>query len=326
MVNILFMRPPQKHGGPGSFQTRFESYLKSKNFNIRYFSKNCVLDKSNTLIFVISSTKHIFWLIKSKIKGYPIMLRLDGPNWEYRYRKLGFIYTLKSLADNFITFFIGNFLATTIIFQSNFVKKIWNPFLPLCNNKAVIINGIDNLTSDTKSITKNNKFIVAEGELYSKVSAHILNNFNYHIDVYGKVSDEFINSIHNKFVNFKGIVSRDTILEILPNYSALLSLELQPACPNIVVESQASGTPVLAFDIGSIAELVDTKFNPLLQYASRDSKFEIPRLDQINFLASYFINNFSWNDELKKSAKKRLSFNKTGNMYIKLIKESFNEM
>ena len=77
---IGFPHPPQSHGGPGSFQLRLETQLKSLGWRIVYPESNILPD----VILVVGGTKKINWLKKCKKKGSKIVHRLDGLNWQHK--------------------------------------------------------------------------------------------------------------------------------------------------------------------------------------------------------------------------------------------------
>lgn len=315
------MRPPQSYGGPGSFQTRLEKFLSNEKYSIEYFSeKRENIRIKDSVIIVFSSSKYLFWLFKARIKRTKIILRLDGINWEQRFRKLGLRYTIKAYLDNFITFVIANTIASDIVYQSHFVKKEWGRYVKKSIKSHVIYNGVQSNEYFTRKDTQRNGLImVAEGELYSDPAISILNKIEHQVNVYGKCSSEFKAKVNNSLVHFKGVVSRTTITEMLPKYSAVLSLELCPACPNIVIEAQMAGTPILCYDTGSIKELVHPILNPIMKYGACADLCQTPQMDHLNIIGEFLLKRFNEYAEIQLHAKSKFEFEIIGENYLKVI-------
>lgn len=320
---IIFMRTPQKHGGPGSFQSRLEDYLKEKSINFDYFKnvKNTNSNSSTQVICIFSSTKNLFWVFLQKLKGSKIIIRLDGLNWEYKYLKIPLKKKIYAIIDNFITFIIINLFSTDVIFQSNFVKREWGKWIIKKKRTHVIYNGFNFSEHNEYSEKKNSnyQFLVAEGELSSPISIKILNSINYNVDVYGKCNKNFISKIHNTKIKFMGVVPRNEMNFIFKRYKALLSLEVCPACPNAVIEAQSNGLPILCYETGSISEIVHPYLNPILDYGANPKKYEYPRLDQINLIAGYLIQNFKFNREIQEYSYQKFNMNIIGKEYCKVF-------
>ena len=119
-MKICFPHKAPKIGGPGSFQKRLESQLKRDGHAIIYSN-----DKNRPdLIIVIGGTRKLLWLLKNKIIGVPIILRLGGLNWLHRHINYGLKYFIKAELSNYLARFI-KFLSDYIVYQSYYVKDIW---------------------------------------------------------------------------------------------------------------------------------------------------------------------------------------------------------
>jgi glycosyltransferase involved in cell wall biosynthesis len=57
---------------------------------------------------------------------------------------------------------------------------------------------------------------------------------------------------------------------------ALFSADLHPACPNSVIEALACGLPVVAYDTGSLAELITPEAGVVAPYGGNPWKLEPP--------------------------------------------------
>ena len=71
-------------------------------------------------------------------------------------------------------------------------------------------------------------------------------------------------------------LSNDAIPEIDRSAHLLFSSDIHPACPNAVIEALACGLPVVAFDTGSLKELVPDTAGVVSPYGSDPWKLEKP--------------------------------------------------
>ena len=74
----------------------------------------------------------------------------------------------------------------------------------------------------------------------------------------------FIKSIDS--INYCGVVKRLDMPQIMRCDGVFLPLELQPPCPNAVIEALASGLAVVSFNTGSLEELMTEKVGMLVPY------------------------------------------------------------
>ena len=78
-----------------------------------------------------------------KLQGSKMIHRIDGAKWQYKY-KGSLIDKVKSILQNLLIFFT-QFLADKIIYQSEYVRGIWENKL-IKNKTAVIYNGAEKIT------------------------------------------------------------------------------------------------------------------------------------------------------------------------------------
>ena len=146
------------------------------------------------MIFIIGGTKKIFWLLKNKIYGTKIILRLDGIN-DYSYHfKDGFLNFVKSRIINIIVNFIRCRLANHIVYQSLYVRKVWKTFGATKSGSSVIYNAVDlNEFNPTNKDSKllNAKIVVVEGTVQGPLAVNALNAISfYKVDIYGSLQKE----------------------------------------------------------------------------------------------------------------------------------------
>lgn len=281
-MKICFPHSPGS-GGPGSFQVRFEQGLKERGWLISYAGDSIEPD----LVFVVGGTKKLLWLLRMKLKGTPIVYRLDGINWLHRKKNVGIKLYLVTEFRNWISKCIHAFLADKIIYQSRFVEKWWKK----CGwrnreNASVIYNGV-NLSrmkeaNYDEGISKEKRLVILEGTIdYTPYATQLINELaeclpkEISINLYGKFSNQKnIEKLHNR-INYVGFLERSKVFEVLSG-SVYLSLDINPACPNTVIEALSCGAPVAAFDTGSLTELVKNGAGEIVAYGSDPWKLGYP--------------------------------------------------
>jgi glycosyltransferase involved in cell wall biosynthesis len=77
-------------------------------------------------------------------------------------------------------------------------------------------------------------------------------------------------------VNFFGEVARDAIPALDRSAHLLFSADLNPACPNSVIEALACGLPVLAFDTGALPELITGDAGRVVPYGGDPWRLDPP--------------------------------------------------
>jgi len=101
-----------------SFQIRFEKELKKMGWNISYAGEKTTPD----LVFVVGGIRKLLSLTLIKLRGIPVIYRLDGNNWTQRRNYAGLRKSILSEFRNSINKFIKAFLADKIIYQSKFIE------------------------------------------------------------------------------------------------------------------------------------------------------------------------------------------------------------
>ena len=317
--SVSFIEKPKFFGGPGTFQKNLTTKLEENNFVIRYKSDNI---KTDYFIIIGSSLRSFVWLFKMKIRGSKMIHRIDGSKWQYKY-KGNMFFKLKSILQNFLIF-ITQFLADRIVYQSEYVKNLW--FNKSFKSKSVIIyNGAEENYTERK-FTKNDKptLISVEGNICSAFNSlnliKCLRDYDY--EIYGEVDNiNYATELQNfKNVKIKGVVSRDEIKDIFKKNKKYIfvSLEINTACPNSVIEALNFGIPVLGYNSGSMSEIIDDKIGRLVEI---DKNFQIKnqevieKVESINKEYSYFNQNL-------KNLNKKFTLDFMSNEYVNEISKT----
>lgn len=283
-MNIAFPHPPG-FGGPGSFQNEFEKYLISQGFTISYRDQRKIPD----LIFVVGGTKQIGWLSRMELKGIPIIYRLDGIKWLHRFQKRQIQKFLFEEFRNQTSKLIHSFLADHIVYQSQFSKEWWEKEgWRKKENFDIIYNGVD-LSHFKKSehSTHPTKLVILEGNIdYSPFAIPLINQLrelipkDLNIEVYGNFTNQHLKEHLHPSINYKGFIYRDQIPEVFQN-AIYFSLDVNPACPNTVIEAMACGAPVVGYDTGALKELVSNEAGKVVSYGSDPWKLECPDAESL---------------------------------------------
>jgi len=294
--HITFPHPPGA-GGPGTFQTRFENELKKKAWVVSYADKKAKPD----IVFVVGGTRKLLWLWKMKRKGIPIIYRLDGIPWLHRKKKTSFKTYIKVELMIMINKLIHGFLASHIVYQSEFVKKWWDQesWHPR-KDFDIIYNAVPIPTYEKQNKIQEKRLVVLEGVVdYTPYAVKLLNDLastlpeDISIEIYGKFEDK---TEQNKLVErlqYKGFVARKDVDKVLKG-AVYLSLDINPACPNTVIEAMAQGSPVVAFDTGALPELVKKNCGKIIDYGSNPWNLDYPDVNNLSIAITSVFSDYDY--------------------------------
>lgn len=275
---IAFPHPPGANG-PGSFQIRLEHTLKSLGWTITYPGE---VDRPD-VVMVVGGTRKLPWLWQMKRAGVPILYRLDGINWLHR-KQGNWSKWMKGEVRNLLSKFIHAFLADYIVYQSAFVEKWWRAAgWKKHNHFSIISNGVNigDFKPDTK-LSAPQHLLCLEGHLdYSPYAIELMNRVAEALEdrlslvVYGGFENNDNRTRLSETIDYRGRVSREQLPGVYPG-TIYFSLDINPACPNTVVEALASGAPVVGFETGALKELVTEQGGAIVDYGSDPWKLAFP--------------------------------------------------
>jgi glycosyltransferase involved in cell wall biosynthesis len=276
-------------GGVTSFRLKFENGLRARGVDVTNDPSQL-----SDVILVLAGTRHLFPLWKARRKGTRIVQRLDGINWIHRVRWAGPRYTLRAIYGNANLSFIRKRLAHRVIYQSEFIKGWWeNWYRPAPVPSSVIINGVDLDRYTPHGLherpTGHYRLLVVEGSLaggqnygiYNAVAlANVLSKrHKIELMVVGRVDGRTKHKLKDQTafrLQFMDAVPREQIPWLMRSSHVLFSAEINPPCPNSVIEALACGLPVVGFDTGSLSEIVRGDSGRLVPYGTNEWKLQKP--------------------------------------------------
>lgn len=275
-----------------SFRLKFEQGLRARGVDVTHD-----LSEKSDAVLVLAGTRNLLPLRKARQRGQRIVQRLDGINWVQRVRWAGVKYTVRAEYGNAILSFIRARFADRVIYQSQFIRKWWEDKYGAAKAPAsVIINGVDlqTYTPNGEHDRPTNCFqlLLLEGSLagglnsglfYAVSLAEKLSaKYPMEVVVAGKVDDTTQRKLQSKVpVKFLGTIPREKIPHLIRSSHLMYSAEVNPPCPNAVIEALACGLPVVGFDSGSLKELVTGNAGRIVSYGGNPWKLETPDISAL---------------------------------------------
>jgi glycosyltransferase involved in cell wall biosynthesis len=190
--------------------------------------------------------------------------------------------------------FIRRRLVDHVIYQSQFIKGWWEDwYKPARVPSSVIINGVDLNRYTPHGLHERPsghfRLLVVEGSLaggqnygiYNAVSLAdaLSKKFKIELMIVGRVDGRTKKKLANQNnfrIQFMDTVQREHIPWLMRSSHVLFSAEVNPPCPNSVIESLACGLPVVGFDTGSLAEIVRGDSGRTVPYGANPWKLQKP--------------------------------------------------
>jgi glycosyltransferase involved in cell wall biosynthesis len=292
-------------GGMVSFQEKLAVGLSGRSVGVCY----SLSGGPYRSVLVIGGTRQLAGLWRVKRRGVRIIQRLDGMNWMQRVLPTGTRHRMRAEYGNFLLAFIRARLADAIVYQSEFAKDWWEREYGRAKVPSrVIHNGVDlkkfTPQGGDERPTDSFRLLLVEGSLMggyelglgnalglasglvkTKLVSHSLFQ-KVELVVAGRVSSrqralwdqrlEEKGQDNRVSLTWAGLVPHECIPELDRSAHLLYSADLNPACPNSVIEALACGTPVIAFDTGALSELVTEDAGRIVPYGGDPWLLEQP--------------------------------------------------
>lgn len=279
-------------GGPASFRARLSTGLERRG--IRVHSNPA--EPGCRAVLVIAGTRRLGDLLQARRRGVRIVQRLDGMNWLHRLRWTGLRHFLRSEANNLLLAFIRRRLADQIVYQSIFTRDWWQTLRGGVRAPGTVIyNGVD-LAEYTPEGPHERpeprlRLLVVEGHLHRAQTlalenavelARALNREDLPgVDLWiaGEVDPALRAEMDARapgLVTWLGVVDRGRVPFLDRSAHLLYSAEINPPCPNAVIEALACGLPVVGFAAGSLPELLDAQSGRMSPWGGNIWKLQPP--------------------------------------------------
>lgn len=294
MTRICITPFVQGTGGMASFRLKFEQGLKTRGIDVTYD-----LDSNFDALLVIAGTRFLPRLSTVRRRGIRVVQRLDGINWVQRVRWSGMKYALRAEYGNFMLSLIRKRFADRVIYQSQFIRTWWEDWYGVADAPAsVIVNGVDLQTYTPEGTHERPadtfRMLLLEGSLARGLNSGLFHavsvaeklsaKYPMEVVVAGTVDEATQRTLQSKVpVKFLGTVPRENIPQLARSSHLMYCAEVNPPCPNSVIEALACGLPVIGFDSGALKELVSDDAGCVVPYGANPWKLETP---DVNALAA----------------------------------------
>lgn len=333
MTRICITPFVQGTGGMASFRLKFEQGLKSRGIDITYD-----LDSNFESLLLIAGTRFLPRLSRVRRRGIRVVQRLDGINWVHRVKWSGARYTVRAVYGNFMLSLIRNRFADRVIYQSRFIRQWWEDWYGVADAPAsVIINGVDLQTytpaGEHERPTDKFRMLLLEGSLARglnsglfhavSVAEKLSTKYSMEVVVAGTVDEATQRKMQSSVpVKFLGTVPRTEIPKLARSSHLMYCAEVNPPCPNSVIESLACGLPVIGFDTGSLKELVGDEAGVIVPYGANPWRLETPDVDVLAASAGEVIEKQSqFRAAARRRAEAEFGLDTMVNSYLKVLLE-----
>ena len=333
MPHICIVPRVEGPGGVTSFRLKFENGLRARGVDVSYD-----LSEPADAVLVLAGTRRLLPLWRARRRGVRIVQRLDGINWVHRVRWAGLRYTIRAIYGNANLAFIRSRLADHVIYQSQFIEHWWRDwYRPITTPSSVILNGVD-LTRYTPNglherPSSHYRLLVVEGSMAgaqnaglthaAQLASMLSKKFKIELTICGHVDERSKNMLRDQTafrIRYMDTITREQIPWMMRSSHLLFSAEVNPPCPNSVIEALACGLPVVGFYTGSLPELVQGDAGRLVPYGADQWKLQEPDIPMLAEVATEVLQNQS---QFRKAARERaelaLGVGKMVEEYLKVL-------
>lgn len=289
----LCLLPPRLGlGGPASFQAGLINAFKAAGVIVTHDPT----DNNLSAILVFGAGADLMTLRAAQEVGVRVVQRLNGMNWVHRRKFTGVRHFIKAEAGNLKLRAVRK-LADRVIYQSRFAHEWWEREHGIFDKPQLVIhNGVD-LQLFTPQLSER----PADHYRVLMVEAHhgggfdqglrsgvgLVQRLNGTLDrpvemvVVGDVPPMIQRQYNQPWITWLGVVDHAQIPAIDRSAHLFFSGDINAACPNAVLEALACGLPVVAYDTGSMPELITEQVGRLATYGGDVWKLDPPDADSL---------------------------------------------
>jgi len=327
---ICLVNPSGGVAGPASFQRRLAAGLAARGIGVAYGLD----DEPYAAALVVGGVRQLAGLRRVRRGGVPVLQRLDGINWLHRRLPTGLRHFLRAEANNLLMRFVRRRLADLVVYQSQFARDWWErEFGAAPVRSQVVHNGVplDEFYpgGEGRPPADGIRLLMVEGRLGGGYEVGLgaaaalaqrlqaVTGSAVELAVAGEVTERAKLALRARIVpqsnsnprgpatlrlNWLGKVEPDSIPALDRTGHLLYAADLNPACPNTVLEAMACGLPVVAFATGALPELVQGDAGRLAPYGGDPWKLEVP---DIEGLAQAAVEVLAEHDRYRRGARAR---------------------
>lgn len=333
MTKICITPFVQGTGGMASFRLKFEQGLQTRGINVTHD-----LNEKFDALLVIAGTRFLLDLGRVRRRGIRIVQRLDGINWVQRVKWSGVRYSVRAEYGNFMLALIRSRFADRVVYQSQFIRRWWEEWYGIAKAPAkVIVNGADlnayTHEGEQDRPTDRYRMLLLEGSLARGLNSGLFHavsvaeklsaTYPMEVVVAGTVDEATQRKLQSTVpVKFLGTVPRADIPKLARSSHLMYCAEVNPPCPNSVIEALACGLPVIGFDSGALKELVTDDAGCIVPYGANPWKLKTPNIAALAESASEVLEK---QDQFRAAARRRaesaLGLDAMVDSYIKVLLE-----
>jgi len=294
-VRVLLVPHIPGSAGPANFQRRLSAGLSARGVPVgQDFSAG-----RGDVLLVVGGTRNLAALLRAKRRGARLVQRLNGMNWIHRRTRTGARHYLRAEVNNLLLRLIRSRLAEAIVYQSRFAQSWWERVGgPTGVPTHVVYNGVAldeyHPSGEGSPPADRWRLLVVEGNLAGGYEHGLRAAFGLVERLTAKadrpvelvVAGQAHPALRAHWqaastvpVRWLGQVPWGEIPALDRSAHVLYAADLNPACPNAVIEALACGLPVVSFDTGALPELVTGDSGRLAPYGGDPWKLEPPDQD-----------------------------------------------
>ncbi len=299
-------------------------------------------------VLVIGGSRQLPQIWRARQRGVRIVQRLDGMNWLHRLRRTGLRHFLRAEYGNWLLAMLRSRLADAIVYQSHFSRRWWEDGYGAAPVPSMVIhNGVDLSLYNPQGMHSRPddraRVLLVEGSLMGgyemsldvaiKLVSGLRDAYSYssrewqvELMVVGRVSDQVIRRWQEKAtvpITWAGLVDYAQIPEIDRSAHLLYSADVNPACPNSVIEALACGLPVLAFDTGALSELVPGTAGCVVPYGGNPWRLDPPDVPALVADATYILDHQDiFRQGARQHAEGALGLDRMAQAYLQVLLEA----